>query len=239
MTLKGLDRLARITVALTNDELLHLDGVCRPEVQAVVDSAKAAIALRTSGLSDADATFIADVVTHARARGQVGHQMVRIRYCRICGKDAGYADRGRNGRRLIEPRPLTMPGVDLDSGSVRIQNTALLGGCDECMTRLIPHVLAALADVPAETPQSLAPKRWVRYSDMRCTVCAWTGHEGQMRRLPTIMGHGTYAGGCPACKAENILGRWLIERTGGFTMVPDDSAPAGAVEAEAMREVMQ
>ena len=210
-------------VSLTDRELVLLDGRVSPDVQRVVDMAKASLTLRASGLSAADAAFVASVAGEARERGRLVHWARDIRSCRICGKAAPSVTHGRNGRRLRTPRGGVMRGVELAHRFVTMDNHVTLGGCVECVGRLTPAIREALWDVHAELPPSLMgePERWRRHDNCRCTECGWEGHEGEMVRLPTLMGDGSYPGKCPVCGAENsIFGRTLVERRDGFTVVP-------------------
>ena len=94
--------------------------------------------------------------------------------------------------------------------------------CTECFARIKSSLLLWLEDEAIEIPEWItghAPK-WKRYQNMECTKCGWKGHEGLMERKPTIMGGGTYPGGCPKCEAVNVLFLQAIERRPGYVITP-------------------
>lgn len=60
-------------------------------------------------------------------------------------------------------------------------------------------------------------QRWDR---CRCKRCKWTGHDGQLGKLRTLMGDGFYPGKCPSCGEERRpLGSDPFERLDGFDVV--------------------
>ena len=102
-----------------------------------------------------------------------------------------------------------------------------LGCCHTCWTKLKPVVGIALADVHAELPEELTgvPPRHKCFRRQKCTRCGWEGHEGQMRKLPTLTGDGAYYGGCPNCPAQNGLFCMVIQTQPGFVVVDVPPAP--------------
>lgn len=216
------------SVSLTDTELVILDGRCRAEVQAVVDQAKARLAMgaKLAHLPANLAGFIADAVAEAEGEGRLTFQWKSIRSCALCGKDAGYAVHTRSGRYHRKgdtnyDKPRYLNGIEIARRFITIRGHAALGCCAECFNALKPALQETLADVRAEIPEMLLgrPSRFRRFSRARCTECGWEGHEGQMRQLLTWMGDGYYPGGCPKCPAINDFGVRKIETVDGFEVV--------------------
>jgi hypothetical protein len=197
-------------VTLTDAELLVLDGRCSEKVQDKVDAARSRVETATAhpDLSPEMAGLIADVVTEAKAKGLLLWRGTRARLCRVCGKSAGYAKFKSGPRKGSEnyDKPLTFPAVEMADRFVRVSNHVSLGACSDCAAEAKPHLVAALAAVRAQVPADLAAAgrpAWKRYGVRTCPECGWTGHEGEMRQLPTLMPGGTYPGGCPSCEFES------------------------------------
>lgn len=212
------------TVKVTDEELVLLDGACSPETQSEVDAAKARLDARRHGLEPHIADLVADAVRVARAKGRLTWVYEQITYCRACRRSDGYVPY-KSGPRRGTPnysRRIHFRGIDLDRGFVVVTGHVSLGGCEDCLTAAAPTLAEELRGVPAQVPPHLRaegePKR-VRHDNRRCTACGWEGHEGQMGRLRTLMGDGTYPALCPECNAENRFGTQPVERTDGFTVV--------------------
>ena len=216
------------SVALTDDELVLLDGRCAEKVQLAVDGAKARIRSRVehADLAPSAAGLVADVVSEALTSGLLVFRAVRARHCSLCGKNAGYGVY-KSGLRRGQPnydRPLTFAGFEFARRFVSVQNYISVGGCAECVTPAVPAIVEALRGVPAEIPEKLraegdpARKRW---DNRRCTQCGWEGHSGEMRQERTLMGDGTYPAGCPECEARNGFGRHPVELRDGFVVVDE------------------
>lgn len=194
------------SVSLDDDELLLLDGRCSPKVQAAVAGAKVRAETRAA-LSDLDpkiAGFIGDAVTEAVTNGRLIFRHERISYCSVCGKSVGYA-KYKSGPRRGESnlsKPLSMPAVDLAYRFVRIQGHVTVGACADCYAQAKDALRARLAGLHAELPDALRTDgvaAYKRYEIRRCPECDWVGDESEMHQLRTIMGDGTYPGGCPRC----------------------------------------
>lgn len=190
-------------VKLTSSEIILLDGKCSPKVQEAVERAK--LALETSrgfDIPDHIAVMISKIVEEAEKTGKLVHESTDICRCPCCSRTDGY--RIYNGRskykRKGQPdydKPILFGAWEFKYRFVRMRSYISLGFCDTCITAAMPALKAALENVKAEIPESITgfPSKWKRYDAMKCSGCGWEGHEGQMRRLPTIMGHGTYPGG--------------------------------------------
>lgn len=212
-------------VSLTDDELVVLDGQVSQKVQEAVDAAKVRIEGRRiyADLSPVLAGFVADVVAEATINGELVWQNERLTSCALCGRDDGYVPykSGPNRGRPNYDRHRTFAGVNLAYRFVRVQGRAALGGCSDCVASVVPTLQQALRPVPAQLPTQLVSGdvRWVKWANVRCSQCDWTGHEGQMGKARTLMGGGFYPASCPSCGATNTLGYTLVRRTEGHTMV--------------------
>jgi hypothetical protein len=217
-------------VDLKDVELVLLDGQCSGSVQAVVDQAKARLAMvaRLGGLTAARAGFVADVVGYAAKHGELRFSRTRMRRCAVCSSAPVppyvlYKSGPRRGKPNYDT-PQYLDGIDFGLSFVKMDGWyPELGCCACCVDVVQPCLVAELENVPAQLPARLTAtgvSRWSRCGNRRCTQCGWTGHEGQMRRGRTVMGDGTYPAGCPECPAANLpLGRSLVEVADGFTMV--------------------
>lgn len=213
-------------VRLTDTELVALDGRCRDEVQAEVDKALRrleSVAARPD-LTEAQARLVADVVSEATTAGLLVWHRRRARSCPLCDKGYGY-HQFKSGPRRGKPnhsKPITYACIELAHRFVRVENHLRLGCCVDCMTAMRPVLADALADVRAELPAELhtdGRPTFRRHARRRCPDCGWEGHEGEMRRLRTVLGDGSYPGGCPACSFESVfLGR-SFESLDGFDVV--------------------
>lgn len=219
--------MSEFAFSLTAEEAVLLAPIQRPEVAAMVARASTALSLASSGLSESEAAMVAQIVATATAKGRLTYSPTMISSCPCCKRRDGYHPYARAGRyhRKGQPdfsKPKTFRAVDLDRGFVTVQNHISVGFCDTCLPRVQPVLLPLLENVRAEFPTHWAgtPQRFRRYDNRECTACGWAGHEGQMRPMRTLMGNGSYAGGCPDCPAENLpLGRTIIKTVPGFTLV--------------------
>lgn len=206
-------------VKLTAAELVMLDGHVRPEVQSEVDIAKSALRLAAAAhdLNDAQRKLVAEAVAEAKTNGALIYRGKSIRYCELCGKSAGYAPykSGYNRGLPNHNKPRYMGGYELASRFVTVQGYPTLGGCSDCIHKLLHALRSELDGVRAELPKELRTESspaMTRWPSVECTKCGWHGHEGELRELNAVMG-GKYRGGCPECPAENtFLGPLLIKR---------------------------
>ena len=204
------------TVRLTAAELALLDGQCRAEVQADVESAKMALALADSDLTPGQRKLVAEAVAEATKHGLLVYRGKWITSCSVCGKQGVYAryKSGRNRGRENYDKPLGFNGIELAERFVTMRGHASLGGCDECVSKVRTTLVEALRSVRAELPENLRSTdspRFKRYASAECTSCGWTGHEGQMTPVRALF-EGYYPGGCPKCCAKNEpFGKIIIE----------------------------
>lgn len=211
-------------VDLPPGELLLLDGKVGAETQEAVQIARDVLRIQAAhSLTERRAAIVAEMLAHARKTGHLRFVRKPISYCVGCLRSADYGGRRKN--KLI---PLY--GFDCSTDFVSVQYHASIGGCGDCLAAILPAAKAELAYVQAEIPDALhaadAP-RWKRWPHRKCKQCGWTGNEGQLGKLPALMG-GYYPGKCPSCGAENTpFGRTIIESLDGF-----DVEPAPAPEAK-------
>lgn len=222
-------------VHLTDTELALLDGQASAKVQVQVAAALARLQAAEAypDLTPRQAGFVADVVSEANENGEVILHRRRIRHCSICGRSGGYY-RFKSGYRKGEndyKRPLSFAAFEMARRFVTVDMHVSVGGCEDCVTPLLPLVADALRGVPAEVPARLRaegePER-SKHRRYRCTVCEWRGHEGQMGRSRTLIGDGTYPSTCPSCGAENRpLGKQLVEWDVGWVVTDEHGEPCG------------
>ena len=217
---------AEFSVKLTPNEIVLLDGRCRPDVQSDVDKAKATLALAESGLSGSEAKMVAELVAVAKAKGRLTFMRCNIRTCPCCGRNDGYLKVSRSTRYKRKgdtdyDKPIRFSGFDCDAGFVIMDGYISKGFCGACQPRVVPVLLQQLVGIRAELPEGLTGRKpdFLRYDNKECTSCGWTGHEGQMLPVPALMG-GHYKGRCPQCNVENrFMGRTIIKTVEGFTVV--------------------
>lgn len=223
--------------SLSEDELLLLDGKCRPDVQPKVDEAKRNLS-RIGDMPDipeGDAIFIGKAVDEAKTKGKLAFRYEQLRWCPVCRRDAGYAKRTRTSAkgRTGEPnrsKPLSLSGVEL--GERFVCGRAAIGCCRECWGRVKPLLAQELAGVQAEIPSAItdksSPYKW--YAKSEC-VCGWSGGENEMGQLPAMMG-GYYPGQCPKCGAKDVpFGRRHFRHVPGFVLVELAELKAASGEA--------
>lgn len=220
---------------LTDDELVILDGKCSQAVQEKVNEAKDRISARAafSNLDPRLAGLVADVVTEAKKNLKLVFYHESIRHCSICGKRGDYVkykSGPRKGRNNWD-KPTYLPGREFKHSFVTIKGHVSVGGCTECVEKALPYIAKALEYVKAEIPEAISgkPKEWIRYSNMKCSLCHWEGLEGSMGKLPAMMG-GYYFGECPQCKAKNQLFQTNIKTVDGYGLLP--ASPTNTEEKE-------
>lgn len=216
-------------VFLTDRELILLDGKTTEKNQFEVDAAKSRLAAqeRLSGLDPNVAAFVADVITEAKTNGELVFYYKQIRSCPVCQKSAGYAVRTRSSRRgwRGQPnydRPLYLSGVELARRFVTTEGQVTVGACSDCYHAALPTIRKELEGIRAEISKHITGHEplFKKHGNRECTKCGWTGHEGEMGKLDTLMGNGKYYGACPKCPAKNTLfDSGNIKTLQGFTIV--------------------
>lgn len=212
------------SVNLTTNELLLLDGQCSSATQRLVDAARATqVVVANSNLTERQAELVINVASEARTNGLLIYRLTMVDRCTVCGKTAGYVKykSGRNKGQDNYAKPLTMRAIEFADRFIRLSGRVSLGACVECVDVCIPHIKDALIDVRAQIPTQLRhPTAPIlqKCRNVECLECGWKGHEGNMRKLPALMG-GMYSGGCPQCPAENSLFVTRIKTVDGFVAV--------------------
>jgi hypothetical protein len=213
---------AEYKVELVAQELLLLDGKCGIETQKIVDLAKQAASFGESP----QAKFAAQVVEFAKANGAVDFVNTSLSYCSVCGETAGYAKHKRStqyhqkGSNNTAKR-LYLPGIDFKKrGFISVKGYSSLGCCLSCLETAKLMILSGLEGVQVEIPERFSGKSpiYKKYEKVKCS-CGWEGHEGEMKKLPTLMGDGSYPGECPSCGKRNGMFVTNIERTGDFVVI--------------------
>jgi hypothetical protein len=220
------------SVALTAAELVRLDGVCRDVVQKNVESAKRALAIAAEDVPAHIAALVAEALDVAESDGQLVLTGDNITSCHWCKRNDGYWPVQRTTRMKTKGRPdydnpKTFRGCELRRSFIHIKNRVALGGCLACVDAALPVLNRHLKGVPCALPANWPnrPHNYERYNRMECTACGWKGHQGQMRKLPAMMG-GSYLGGCPACPADNGLFSTRIKTADGFDLISATVEPA-------------
>lgn len=212
---------------LTDQELVLLDGKCSSKIQTEVDAAKGRIAMQSKMSCEPHiAAFVADAVKEAKEHGLLRLLREDLRYCRYCKKSAGYYTYPRTGRyhRRGETdygHPKYMSGVELADRFISVKGYSCVGCCSECWQKAQPLLAKELEGVMAEVSEAITGHKpmFKKWDNMKCEKCNWEGHEGQMGRLPCLLGVGYYQGKCPQCGAENRVLNNKIKHTKGFTVV--------------------
>ena len=203
---------------LTADELLSLDGSCRPEIQDKVDAVKQ----QRKYVIDCPEVYqeiIQVILEGAERTGELKYYRGgRLNYCPVCETSAGYATYKRNSRYHQKGEP--NHSRPLSFSKHEVGNTQM---CQQCFVAIKPYLLPYLTTIKAEVSQHLAgePPRWKRYYHITCKKCGWSGHEGELGKLRTMMADGYYHGECPSCNEQSLpFKRDPFERRyGEFTLV--------------------
>lgn len=211
---------------LTAEEILLLDGRCRPEVQALVERARATTSLTCeTGLPEKIADMLVKIVAEAEKNGKLVYTCQSIRHCPCCGRHEGYhIYRGRSKyKRYGQPdydKPILFTGWEVADRFISIQHCLSMGFCDGCATKILPVLRERLKRVKSQIPEALLGEkcRWKFNKNRRCTKCCWEGHEGEMGKERTLMGDGYYPAYCPNCKAGGGLFNRDIDTREGFTI---------------------
>jgi hypothetical protein len=210
------------SVKLTNPEILSLDGICRPETQAIVDAVKSAeaIKMKLSTLPRPIAELCGRIAAEAIKEGILEESFVRMsrQHCECCDAYAGYApyksttyNHQKGDPNYKKPRYLS--GSHFNGGFM----------CNECWDSGAGRALVdTLKDYPVEIPKRYTAgkePKWRKMKNKECQ-CGWKGHEGEMPHEMNFYCNGTYPARCPACNIKNTpFGPTYVKTVDGHTMV--------------------
>lgn len=212
-------------LTLNDEELLALDGKCRPNIQARVDQVRfrrtiETTVLNASALTNKQRESLADLLVRVERTGKVdvtGDEMSTCAGCEAQSRHPRYV-RGPKAGQPNFNKPMT-----------KLYGFRVLGTsyCRSCFKTIQPVLVEVLATVKVEVSARLTgePPRFYKFDNRVCRKCGWEGHEGQMGIRNALMG-GQYRAGCPQCSAENIaFGPHYIETRPGFVVLPAEECP--------------
>lgn len=186
---------SHVSVELTDDEVLLLDGNCRPEIQRLVE----AIKLKKLCLAELThlplrhATIISHIVAMTFRAQAVEFRMDSFSYCSVCQESSGYAKYKSNSRYHRKgdenrDKPLKFYGVSV------FHYTSICGACKEKLWPVLGSLLGVLyAEVP-EYFTGVKPK-YKKAGLKHCKQCDYEADEFQFsQRHETV---------CPKCGYKN------------------------------------
>lgn len=204
-----------IYISLTEDEILHLDGFVRKEIQDKIDEIKLSHFLEIAELSKEEAKFIAATIKEAELNGKLICRFTRIHRCPVTGKGGEYSTHKRTSRYhrkgdIDYRKPICITGVELAERSIYIQDRVILGCCVEFWETIKPKLSKYLKNVKAEIPEEITgyPSHWRKFYKMECKECGWKGNEGQILRVKECGLLNSYQ--CPSCKIKEIFPQKII-----------------------------
>ncbi len=212
----------RTSVHLSDVDLARLIGSADPEVRTVAFEAAARLAAPTRwpGIPEHVAALIADVIAEASKTGRLIQRGVYVSHCRYCDARSEWKKPPRKKREAEHK----LSGVEFADRSVIITGHISVGACRVCVDQALPALRFELATMAVQVSEALraegAPVRR-RWDLCRCKKCEWSGHEGRLGRLRTLMGDGDYPGKCPQCGVERKLFADPFERLDGFVVVEE------------------
>lgn len=217
--------MTRNSVYLEDRDLALLVGSNDPDVRVAAEQACArlAAAARWPELQPHVAALVVDVLAEARKSGRLIHRGVAISRCHYCGAHSTW-EKSKRRRREYEAK---ISGIELADRFVIIAGHISVGGCRACFDAALATLRTELAMFPVELPQALLAKdarAYRRWDRCRCKRCDWRGHDGQLGKLPALMG-GEYHGKCPSCGAERRLFDDPFERLDGFDVIETPGTP--------------
>lgn len=219
-----MEKQAVYKLELSAIEANQLDGKVNEAAQKIIDQAKMSLSL-SSSLSEVQKKLICELVERAKKNGKLIRRKSSSQVCPSCGKSAGYYTYPRNGRYhkkgdINYDQEKSLSVIDYEDRSVSFRNRVWRGCCKECELVFEAALKKALEGVKAELPKELSDFTYKKYENKECKACGWKGHEGQLKKLPTMMGDGYYFGKCPSCDAENrAFGNRPIETIEGYTII--------------------
>lgn len=214
----------KTSVSLSDEDLSRLANSSDDAVRVVALAACARIIAPTRWPSVPShvAALISDIISEAKQNGRLIWRGVYVSRCRYCGATS----KREKLKRRKNPVEVMVRGVETADRFVIISGHISVGACRVCVEHAQPLLRTELATFPVQLPQALQSdgpvyQRWDR---CRCKKCEWSGHEGQLGKLRTLMNDGWYPGTCPSCGVERRpLGVDPFERLYGFDVVEHSS----------------
>lgn len=200
-------------VELSLDEMLKLDGVCRPEIQSVVEQARTTAEIAKE-LPEKLAKMVTTIIDVAKLEGRLVYERTNVTKCPCCERFDGYwtVKRATRYKRRGSPdydKPKVFTAWSVQRRFLHVHHHVSVGFCESCAPQVLPVLGARLVGVKAQIPEELTGRKseWLWQQNRECSACGWKGHEGQMIQERTLMGDGWYPAKCPSCKSG-----------GGFSM---------------------
>ena len=173
------------------------------------------------------AALIADVLAEARKNGRLIYRGVAVSSCRYCGALSKY-EKSKRRKKTYEAK---ISGIEFADRFVIITGHISVGGCRSCVDLAAPALRVELATFPVQLPTGMRLEGvpvYQRWDRCRCKKCEWSGHDGQLGKLRTLMNDGWYQGKCPSCGAESKpFGPDPFERIDGFDVVEQAASTKG------------
>ena len=219
----------KTSVSLSDVDLAKLTTSADLDVRIAAEKAadRLAAPIRWPDVPPHVAALIADVLAEAHKNGRLIQRGVAVSWCDYCGARSEWKKSPRKKREYEDK----ISGVEFADRFVIISGHISVGGCRACVDLALPVLRVELARFPVQLSSALrldgAPvfERWDR---CRCKKCEWSGHDGQLGKLRTLMGDGYYHGKCPSCGVERRpLGPDPFERLDGFDVVEQAASPKG------------
>jgi hypothetical protein len=213
----------KTSISLSDEDLATLTVSVDADVRAAANAARDRLSApaRFPVIPPHVAALITDVLAEAKANGRLIQRGVSVSLCRYCG---AHSEWKKPPRKRTE-RECPVAGVEFADRFLIISRHISVGGCRACVDQALPILRAELATFPVQLPSALRLEGatvYERWDRCRCKHCKWTGHDGQLGKLRTLMGDGYYPGKCPSCGAERLpLGADPFERLDGFDVVAE------------------
>lgn len=183
-------------VTLTDDELVLLDGRCRPEIQAKVDQARDRLNISgaVESLEDKRLVFIAaDLIAQAVRNG-----VITSRSDTLKGSFSTDCCNTRPGHHVYTRNTSQHRKGDINLDHPKSMSVTRIGGhamCSTCLNLIAPALRAQLADVIAQWPPIINKTDLKHEQMLQCSNCSWRG-----TRLQLVRAGKTSELTCPDCQ---------------------------------------
>lgn len=209
----------KTSISLSDRDLARLvdSDDTETRAEALAASNRITAATRWPSIPSHVAALVADILREAKTEGRLTYRTEMISFCRYCGAKSTW-EKSKRRRRDYEAK---LSGREFAHRFLVMRGHISVGGCSACVEQALPVLRGELALFPVELPETLRTdgaslyRRWDR---CRCKTCGWSGHNGQLGKLPALM-QGEYHGKCPSCGAERRLFQDPFECLDGFDVV--------------------